>query len=167
MYKFMLRTRQGFAGVSQICGSSNSPEEEKVMVSVKAGVLVSQPSRLHLVSVRPGHNFTCSIPRSFVRWAHAKKIAIFVVKFCLKWEGRGNSLASSFFPILGQGCSENRHWSNLSIVALTYVLKHLGSIAPLGPSYPLLHWVFVVGHVLLDVFVLELEDSIYKDQNAQ
>lgn len=35
MYKFLLRTRQGFAGVSQICGSSNSPGEEKVMVSVK------------------------------------------------------------------------------------------------------------------------------------
>ncbi len=40
-------------------------------------------------------------------------------------------------------------------------------IARPGPSYPLLHGVFVVGHVLLDVFVLELEDSIYKDQNAQ
>lgn len=36
-----------------------------------------------------------------------------------------------------------------------------------GPSYPLLYGVFVVGHVLLDIFVLELEDSIYKDQNAQ
>lgn len=62
MYKFMLRTRQGFAGVSQICGSSDSPGEEKVMVSVKAGVLVSQPSRLHLVSVRPGHNFNVQSP---------------------------------------------------------------------------------------------------------
>lgn len=74
MYKFMLRTKQGFAGVSQICCSSYSPREEKAMVSVKAEVMVPQPSRLYLVSVRPGHNFTCSIPRGFVHWAHAKKL---------------------------------------------------------------------------------------------
>lgn len=74
MYKFMLRTKQGFAGVSQICRSSYSPREEKVMVSVKVEVMVPQPSRLHLVGVRPGHNFTCSISRRFVRWAHAKKL---------------------------------------------------------------------------------------------
>lgn len=74
------------------------------------------------------------------------------------------------FNVPGQD-SENRHWSHmlsdLSIVALSYVLKRLGSKTPPGLSYPLLHGVFVVGDVLLNVFVLELEDSVYKDQNAQ
>lgn len=43
----------------------------------------------------------------------------------------------------------------------------LGSKTPPGLSYPLLHRVFVVGDVLLNVFVLKLEDCVYEDQNAQ
>lgn len=81
MYKFVLRMRREFSGVSPIGGSSISPGEEKVMVSM----MIPQNAKIHLVSIRP---------ESFVRWAHAKKIAIFVVKFCPDWEGRGYSLDS-------------------------------------------------------------------------
>lgn len=55
MYKFVLRMRRGFSGVSPI-----SPGEEKVMVST----MIPQIAKIHLVSIRP---------ESFVHWAHAKK----------------------------------------------------------------------------------------------